>query len=366
MTSSVGSPTSAAAVAYLRCAGTTLAALVLLTVAGVAVCDPYLLLTDAADARRPFTDSFYLKKLAQSTARNPQVVFLGSSRTLLGLDPAQLREVRAYNFGIPGATALELEAATRHLLRWTDMQTLVLGVDYFMIDANREPPSGADAVALKTTRSLCETIGTMLVSWDAVHDCGRMLGLARRKRLPDWRADGFMEGQAEDAAGVDGHLAYMASQPPAQVSAQRVAMLDRLLANCQRQGVRVLLYIPPLHYRWQASEEARDGAGSYARFRATAAALAARHALPLWDFSYPSPVTNVPLVAANDFFLDASHFTPRVGSLVLRRLGFDVQPDPADLPLLAVFGTNTLERGPARLITAANPRSRRAAIGHVH
>ncbi|MEM6327559.1 MAG: hypothetical protein AAF791_10615 [Bacteroidota bacterium] len=63
----------------------------------------------------------YWEKLEEVRALEPDVLFLGSSRTLRHLDPVRLDSLRgdgavSYNFGLPGSRSLETHFRTDHLL----------------------------------------------------------------------------------------------------------------------------------------------------------------------------------------------------------------------------------------------------------
>ena len=323
---------------YVRCAATTCAVLLSAVALSVGLTDPYMLWRSGRDVRRPASDPMQMSKSLQSIARNPDLVFLGSSRTLMGLDPARLPEVRAYNLGTNGPVIADLEGLTRHVLRWTNVKTLVVGVDYFMFDADAVSYSGVAAEQVGTLPFLVESLGTCFFSQRALKDTRIAWGLSRRGALPDWRPDGMMDAHPLSAERIDDELANLASHAPSRLTADRFACLDRMLTACDRKGVRVILFVPPLHERRLNVEMARDGAAGYEQFRAKIGRIASRHGLPLHDFAQANAITTVLLTDSNDLYIDTSHFTPRVGALVMARLGLPVELEAVEQPLLTQFG----------------------------
>ena len=309
--------------------------------------DPYLLRASHADAWRPAPVSQRLVKPLQVIARQPEVVFVGTSRTLMGFDPARLAPQRAYNFGISGASAAEIEVFTRHALRWTDAKTFVIGVDLFTLDAGKPAFEGGSNADVGSLRHLVEASAASLLSFEAIKDSVRGAGLIGDGRRPLCRGDGLMETTTAAAAiasdSAKWELAYQAGKPAIHVSSERLACIARALAACRRQNVRVILYIPPVH-RWMFDlERSRDGVAAYDWFRPALHALALRYGADFYDFLPPNAVAEIPITNNNGFYSDAGHFTPRVGDLMLHRMGFPVAPRPDDLPLLAGFGMHANE-----------------------
>jgi hypothetical protein len=103
--------------------------------------DPQLVATSAsAPSQLSFNNPLLEQKLAQYQVRCvqqgvPDVLIIGSSRALRGIDPAVLRrslgkgDLKVYNFGINGATAQVVDLVLRQLLTPQQLPKLVIWAD---------------------------------------------------------------------------------------------------------------------------------------------------------------------------------------------------------------------------------------------
>ena len=298
--------------------GAALAVLLAVTLAA----DPYMLRTDDPAARRPIPISLRLAKPLQVLSRDPEIVFLGTSRTLLGIDPAHVGP-KAYNFGVSGLTGPELEALGKLCLERTRVRAMIINVDDFMFESHAgfEGGLGPDVA---TGRHLIETAASSLLSYESLKDSLRSLtGDGKRGT---WRPDGLMISPPRDARFIDKELAATAARRPAHMTDEKFACLDRLLAACRGRGVETVVYIPPIHQRLHDTLVRRDGPAEYTRFRESVAAIAAKNGVRCWDFGPPHSVSRTPLVEPTDLYIDSAHYTVRVGDLLLNRMGFPVKP----------------------------------------
>src|SRR5215210_5625673 len=83
----------------------------------------------------------------------PQVALFGSSNVWSYLNPLfpalhQPDGRAAYNFGIPGVTMFEINAAVRHVLALGNLRRAVVGLEFFMFAGNRPIPGAIDTMPL--------------------------------------------------------------------------------------------------------------------------------------------------------------------------------------------------------------------------
>jgi hypothetical protein len=119
---------------------------------------------------------------------------------------------------------------------------------------------------------------------------------------------------------------------------ERTLYLAAVIDHLTRRGIQVIAFFSPTH-AWREEALFRAGrADDYFRFRndmlaalwpsaqrAARAPCVKAPALALWDFAGFQPISQIepPDAAAiypDPFFYEASHFTPRVGAAVLRRM----------------------------------------------
>ena len=309
------SPRTSAGRGYLLTAVRPLMGLLLAAVAVTVVADPYLLRGGGPELWRSAPMSMRLAKPLQLIARQPLTVFLGNSRTLLGID-AGATGSDAYNFGICGLTAAELEVATRLVLDRTAARRLVINLDLTMFCESPDFPAGWGPQA-DAPRQLAESLAAALLSFDALKDAGRVLfPTAQRGWL---RSDGLMKIAVANADAREWEFTHGIGELPARIAERRFAALDRLLAACRQRNVEALLYLPPVHPRFAHIIDSRD-ASAVAEYRRAIERIAARYACPVWDFSRPAALSVAAENDAGELFYDLSHFTPTVGDTLLERM----------------------------------------------
>jgi hypothetical protein len=306
--------------------------------------DPYDLLGAPVIAgfnqvKSPAPDRFF--KPLQASARRPRTVFIGNSRVLRGLDPADMPRLDAYNLGIPGATIAEEVALARHVMVDTRARLLVIGLDYLSFnDAIRVYPSfhlailGRDALwralpdILISQRALVRSRDTMLRSRRDAPARYRHDGLQLPPLGPGTPRDRVLN-QVRDYTVLDHAMAG---------DALSLARFARFLASVP-PGIEIVALVPPEH---AALAEVRELGGLEPRYEAwlrQVTRLCARHGVALWDFSGYNSVTTLPLAATGPLYYDGSHFRPAVGRMVLARMfegagdpDFGIELTPADLP----------------------------------
>ena len=296
--------------------------------------DPYMLRSNDVTTFKPAPTSLRLTKPLQVIARNPETIFLGSSRTLLGIDP-QYVGPNAYNFGISGLTAPELEVLGLHCLEWTDVKKLVINSDDFMFDA-RASFEGGLGPDVSSCRHMIESLIAATLSLDSLKDCGRAFLPSNHRGM--WRADGFMTSAPKTGSDIREVMDLLARKPVARPSAEQFACLDRLLAACAARNVETLIYMPPIHQSLLDALNQRDGNQTFADYRYAIRTIASKHDVACYDFSPPHRLASIPLAEPNALYTDPAHYTARVGNLMLFRMGFSVLPASYDMHFLNDFG----------------------------
>ncbi len=112
------------------------------------------------------------------------------------------------------------------------------------------------------------------------------------------------------------------SAPPARPPRKRVTdnfnfpkyltLLERLVTICREQGIDLTVVTTPLNRPWAAAYDLDDLAQ---------AVDAVSRIVPVWDFFDPEGMPDRP-----DLWIDESHFTPKVGHMMLARMFGDPMP----------------------------------------
>lgn len=272
-------------------------------------------------------------KALQVVRRQPEVVFIGSSRVQVGIDPADARGVVAYNLGIESLRAFEMRAYVEHVVRWTPTKQLVIGLD-FLSFLDRDPPylEGFD-LSLGNYQFFFNNVTTSLISYTAVEDS--ITALTSRGQDATWTNMGYTNISGRSRRFAEQLMQYMQNTtyaPP--FSIDTLEYLEAILIMADAHDVIVTLYFSPIHQeQFQVIEEAGKRE-AYDAWRAQVVALAGSYQVPLWDFTNNNPYMESDLSGgSNEFYFDPSHYTPTIGALMMREMGFAIVEDvtlPAD------------------------------------
>lgn len=296
--------------------------------------DPYWLWRESpmwVNGQNPvLSQKMRFAKGLQVVRRQPEVVFVGSSRVQVGINPADLVGVDAYNLGIESLRAYEMRAYVEHLLNWTDTEHIVIGLD-FLAFLDRDPPymEGFDH-DVGSYKFLLSGFGTALLSRSAVEDG---VSVWERSLLPggEWSRSGYMHIAYRSRQFAQGLAAYMRDNtyaPP--FSETTLAYLQDIIILAEQHGVTLTLFVTPIHdEQFQVIADANQLA-AYRTWLEQVIALADTYDVQLWDFTQNNPYQASDLSqGSNPYYLDASHYSPLVGKMMLQRLGFTVSEDAA-------------------------------------
>jgi hypothetical protein len=273
----------------------------------------------------------------------PQVLYLGNSRTELGLSPAYpaLAGRRVFNAALSGASLSDAAAMARHALAAGAVDTVVWGVDapsFSTVLGTRDFDRAlvAGAAPYRVQRALLDLQRGL--SWDMTGDSLRQLAgrfgavcrssLAFRGQRDDDCIRDHMHGWGGTAKAVLPRIReFVRGEGPTPAAlAEFDATLDAL---CARR-VHVRLYINPTH---AAMHQALYAAGKWPALERWMEALASAVELRrrrgcdahLFDFSGFNFVTMEPLPQASGapamrYYWEPSHYRAAVGKLILDRV----------------------------------------------
>lgn len=301
------------------------------------VIDPYWIYSERTSwsSNRILDVKMRFAKSVQLIERGPNLLFVGSSTVYRGIDPLDVTQpgIISYNLGISSLRMTEAVEYLRRAIKLAPVRHVVLGLDYFMFNGLKQTEQGFDE-RLADWSGIVESIGTAVFSWSALHDA-RSVAMARDYVDRDgiWYRNGYKMTYPRSAKAIEAQL-ESARRSYREVDcslSQPYRALEALLDELVEQHIRVQLYLSPVHDRyrevWRESGRLVDVKQWQARIRE----IARRHKVELWDMSMNNPYLAIPFDNTDSMFLDPSHFDPKMGRLILARLGLAEIPTPASI-----------------------------------
>ena len=285
---------------------------------------------------------------------------IGSSRTLIGFDPAYatLAARRVNNAGFNGATTLENAGVIDFALaRQSGLRDLVIGLDLFAFerfrtDGDYDQSGFAGASPLTGYAMRAASMDALDGSW--------RFWLNARKRTPQLTRDGFNHMPRKWLADrrrtfvekiSGGVQSCVSGDTTAALFDRNFARLLKASAAAKARGVNLHFYTSPqhvwAHFHQHVAGRAPEQEEFKRRLRAFADTLAAMPGagrVALWDFDGLDAVTmeDVPPEGAGRdmrYFFEHSHFRTRTGDAIIAALlggpdridGFGVRLDQVDV-----------------------------------
>lgn len=258
-------------------------------------------------------------KALQLLTRNPETIIIGSSRVNHGFDVSTLPN--AYNLGLSGLRARELEAYVRYSLMHTRVRHLIIGLDYFMFDA-RHPTVAGFNPALTHPRYVFDAVPAALFSANAISGA-RYAIKGHKAREGVWDYHGFKRLHSISADAI-----------PAMMKAERENLgrvvpdeeaydaVARALRLTKAQGISVTLYLSPMHPLQMQSLAEDDATQRFDTWRQRITEIASDEHIVLHDFTAQRFGDEALLAQRGsiDYWQDVTHFTPKAGVKLLTRM----------------------------------------------
>jgi len=259
----------------------------------------------------------------QVVRRQPEVVFVGSSRVQVGINPADIVGINAYNLGIESLRAFEMRAYVAHLLNWTDTEHIVIGLDFLaFLDRNPAYMEGFDH-DLGSYKFLLSGFGTALLSRSAVEDS---VTVWERSLLPGgaWSHLGYMHINYRSRQFAENLAVYMRDNTyDAPFSGSTLTYLEDIITLTEQHDVALTLFITPVHGEQFEVIADAEKLEHYARWRDGIITIAQERRVTLWDFTQQNPYMDSDITqGSNNYYLDKSHYSATLGTAMLERMGF--------------------------------------------
>jgi hypothetical protein len=301
------------------------------------------------------------KAIEIAERRGDQVLFIGDSRSQLGIDPDSpaLSGMRAYNAGLAGATLTEqIVALDYSLAHDPGIKHVVWGLSFeefpFGIFSWSDYPDSAFA-----GRGMIAGLMRHLFAYDRVISSWKTLLQSRRQVRAQMKRNGVVTYSGETLEGpavlkmFDSELSGMSrnisGKRPQEAMDEAHAKLKRELSELKSAGVDVDLVIMPLHvWRLEFFRQIDIEDQSDAWKRRLAATLDELASAPgsgklrVFDFARPHPLVEQSIFAPpppgeRRYYLESSHFYPWLGEKLLETV-FAREQDTGAEPTTEPFG----------------------------
>lgn len=287
----------------------------------------------------------------------PEIIFLGTSRTDIGLDPKHpaFSGNKVLNLGISSQPYRESRLLLEKVMASGNLRTVVIGTDFFAANTYLKPPANFTDDDYSAYRKLQLLTAVSTIKDSIKTALGRDIGAGNR-----WEADGrrIYNDMAKTLGGnreffsrnVKSYTqATYLPEPQCDFSfggtnKEPLENIRLIIAAAYRDGLDLRLFISPSHaWQWETIAAAglwqqwEEWKRRLVRINETEAANAGKPPFPIWDLTGYSSITTEAIPPLNDVsifmknYYDASHYTPEVGNLVLDKI-FDFHEPSRQVP----------------------------------
>lgn len=321
-----------------------------LVLAGVAVLVAFNLLVDPFGAYRwaslkkmePYRSGIATREAkAELAARGTfDTIVIGSSRMRMGMPTTHpaYGSTNVCNLGLAGTTMAETAGVLDYALKKNPVRRVILGADFHTFSASRGIDPTFEVSRFNPHLDLSEYHGRNLLgaralgeSWPLFKDWirGRPALVGDRGSVPKYLPERASQREAF-AKRVRASLVSLGAEGSFVRSPQRLETLRQMVRQCREKGIELIVFVPPIHALQLEAVRARGKWENYERWKRDVVQILAEEgvteSVPLWDFQGFAGVLAEPVPPEGDrqtrmkYYMEASHFTPALGDLVLQRI----------------------------------------------
>ncbi|MBU7594465.1 hypothetical protein [Metabacillus halosaccharovorans] len=278
----------------------------------------------------------YLMKAREIAIYKPDTIFLGSSRTRVGLDPDYYKKITgetAYNAGLSSSNIyIQLKYLEYALQNNNSLKRVILGIDFevFNINLNNSPYYDENRLkhSIFVKNDLLDTLFTINALGDTIkvikdnlfnqsfyiqnnyynngsHNENIILANSKRSLLL---------GKNNFYDHLKGQINSNSISSNYQLSKERLDDLKKVIKLCKEHDIELIVFIHPIH---AIQLEAFEIAGIWDEFEHWKKEVIKM--TPLWDFSGFNTLTATSPYNFN-YYIDQSHYRKRIGNLILDRV----------------------------------------------
>jgi hypothetical protein len=308
-----------------------------------------------------------------------QVLIFGSSRCLRAIDPKSgyFPAAHTFNACLSGTNMAELVPMIRFARKTNpNLRRIVIGLDFEMFSDVRGV-SGDFDLSRPGGKSRIEMMLDYLLSLDTLRLSAQTLFENYKKQPNDLSDDGYADRTIDPPKGTprarfdsvlkDDFLIDPDTYGAFRYSPARVAMFGKALKKLNNAGIRVDMFISPLHARQLDAIYDLGLGGDYAVWLGDMAMVAQDASIKLVDFSGFNDVTMEPVPPKGShqemkYYWESSHYKRATGDLILAKLagspedfGVTLTPDKvaSEIAVLHVNHIVYSEEQPAEVAAVA-------------
>ncbi|WP_078431931.1 hypothetical protein [Metabacillus halosaccharovorans] len=294
----------------------------------------------------------YLMKAREIAIYKPDTIFLGSSRTRVGLDPDYYKKITsdsAYNSGLSSSNIyIQLKYLEYALQNNKSLKRVILGIDFeaFNSDINISPYYKEDR--LNSPRIIKNDLIDTLFTKQAFEDSIKVLidnSLNKSYFIQDKYLDNgshnedilftisqksFLLGKNRFYENLKEQIDIKSISSEYQLSKVKLNNLRNIVEFCKKNNIELLIFIQPVH-SITLEGYVNVGSGSEDKYEQWKKEVV--NITPIWDFSGFNRITTTSTDNFN-YYIDASHYRKNVGNFILDRL----LGNPSDKDIPGDFG----------------------------
>ncbi len=218
-----------------------------------------------------------------------------------------------------------------------NLQTVVLGVDFFMFNANLANQPGFSEARLGKRHLIVQDFINIVFSIDAFNASKETLLESRKEayKNDNYGENGFQPNRKADDGETKWRFEqsiklYFELHSDYDFSSAYFASFQEAVKLCQENNIDLKVFISPAHAtQWEAIRTT----GHWQVFEEWKKKLVA--VAPVWDFSGYNSITTEHIKAKMNNYSDNSHYNKAIGDLILNRiLSYQETEVPEDFGVL--------------------------------
>jgi hypothetical protein len=282
-------------------------------------------------------------KALEVSLRQPKTIIMGSSRVHDGINPdyKALKEFQpAYNYGIDMARIKEIKLYLKHAIAISNIENLILGLDFFMFNASEKLNTTFDPTLVNNKPTFLDLYYKPLFTMTSVSDSIQTIKIsAAQEGRKEFLTNGFRPGDSvfygvKDYEKLHSYTNWIFSSSKESDTLYYSKMtldeevfddFEEIVSLCKVKNINCTLYISPAHANLDG--EGIKAAGLlpiFEEWKQKIVSIAYDNHLTLWDFSGYNSITTEPVKTPMRYYWDSSHFKENVGNLILDRIFSDV------------------------------------------
>lgn len=252
--------------------------------------------------------------------KNPKTLILGTSGVVSGLNPNDESFSDAqpvYNLGLFGANIYEIKHYFHHAVTENeDLEKVVLGLDFYTFNKFREVRPDFSLQRLGSKYRMLYDVPGLYLSLDSLE---LVLNKERRGQYFGEQGEYIRQDKADLVYVFEREILEDLSEEgmytPYQLSAQKLNDFRETIQTARAKSLETQVFLPPIHVTMFHTLMISDYWSDYERWLKEVVKIE-----PVWDFSGCNSMTTETISTQMENYHDATHYTQRLGNLILKQL----------------------------------------------